>query len=251
MLFSIITVAKDNLEGLKKTYESLKVQNFQSFEWIVVDGDSTDGSKEFLFTTDSDWLSEPDEGIYDAMNKGINHSGSDYLLFLNAGDEIADAKTLDHLAALIKNNPDFIFGDSLEDLGRGKKAYKKARPFKAWRQNMITHHQAMLYRREALEDVRYDPAYTIAADFDFTARFLLKGRTHAYLPEPVCVFKAGGVSQTNTETGREEQFQIREKLQLLPPALNKVLRALQKTTGQLRTYIPGLYWVIKSGGKAA
>lgn len=116
-LFSIITVTLNNIAGLKETHRSLKLQTFRDFEWIVMDGGSNDASADYLKTTDAQWHSEKDEGLYDAMNEGIARAKGDYLLFLNAGDMFADAGILEEIAKHAEKKPDFIYGDALETQG--------------------------------------------------------------------------------------------------------------------------------------
>ena len=92
MKLSIITVNLNNLEGLKKTYESVVSQTFTDYEWLVIDGGSTDGSREFIEQHQDKfayWCSEPDKGIYNAMNKGIVRAKGEYLNFMNSGDYFA------------------------------------------------------------------------------------------------------------------------------------------------------------------
>lgn len=98
---SIVTINFNNLDGLKKTTESVINQIGRDFEWIIIDGGSTDGSKEYIISLNDNlnrngwnpisyWCSEPDKGIYNAMNKGINKVDGEYLLFLNSGDNLVD-----------------------------------------------------------------------------------------------------------------------------------------------------------------
>ena len=97
MLVSIITVNFNHLEGLKRTYESIVSQTFTDYECIVIDGGSTDGSREFIEQHQDRfayWCSEKDNGIYHAMNKGIRQAKGEYLNFMNAGDAFACSKTL-------------------------------------------------------------------------------------------------------------------------------------------------------------
>lgn len=257
MLFSILTVSYNNLSGLKKTYASLNSQISRDFEWIIVDGGSTDGSAEFLEAIKAHFTSAPDKGIYDAMNKGLKRACGDYILFLNAGDCLTEPGTLQKIAAALENaedgRPDFIYGDSLEEITHNKKLcklYKKARSHKYYRQNMITHHQAMLYRRETLKDLRYDLSYKIAADFDFTARFLASidqtGKV-LYLSFPLCIFEAGGLSQSNMKQGRQEQFLIRKKQGLMSLPLNILFYITQSFAGYGRKLFPNFYWRFKKG----
>ena len=97
MTLSIITINYNNLEGLKKTIESVCSQTYRDYEWIVIDGGSTDGSRELIEENKSHihyWVSEPDNGIYHAMNKGIAQAKGDYCQFLNSGDYYIAPNTL-------------------------------------------------------------------------------------------------------------------------------------------------------------
>ena len=88
MRFGVVTVTYNNIQGLRKTSESVLAQSFEDFEWIVVDGGSTDGTMEFLSNLDQSrvrFLSEKDDGIYDAMNKGIDRTRADYCIFMKCG----------------------------------------------------------------------------------------------------------------------------------------------------------------------
>jgi glycosyltransferase involved in cell wall biosynthesis len=96
---SIITINYNNLEGLKRTVESVVNQTWQEFEYIIIDGGSTDGSAAFIAScsdTIDYWVSEPDNGIYNALNKGIQKATGEYLLFLNSGDHIYSAAVLEN-----------------------------------------------------------------------------------------------------------------------------------------------------------
>ena len=96
-LISIITINFNDKIGLQRTFDSVFAQDFNDFEYIVIDGGSNDGSKELIEeNTDkiSYWISEPDKGIYNAMNKGIKVANGEYLLFLNSGDKFYNKKSL-------------------------------------------------------------------------------------------------------------------------------------------------------------
>lgn len=232
-LFSIITVTKDNTPGLLATRRSIDAQSCRNFEWIVIDGDSTDGTKEIL---PANAISEPDNGLYDAMNKGLERARGDYLLFLNAGDTLADMDILATLTRAAKGQPDFMYGDALETGG----SYKKARPHDKGAWGMFTHHQAMLYRRERIGGLRYDTDYEIAADYDFTARFLKNALSIHYIPAALCIFETGGVSQRNMTRGRKEQFRAR-KLHGVKPWKNMAVYAGQTVAAAVKKSAPGFY----------
>ena len=116
--FSIVTVTRENLAGLKATWDSVCGQTGADFEWVVIDGASKDGSADWLAGLDRTsvrYVSAPDGGIYDAMNKGVAMAGGEYLLFLNAGDKLASPTVLrDVRERLGDRRPDILYGDSFE-----------------------------------------------------------------------------------------------------------------------------------------
>lgn len=245
-VFSIISVSLNNLPGLQKTDLSLKIQSFQDFEWIVMDGGSTDGTAEYLSHTRASWISKPDGGIFDGMNRGLARASGDYVIFLNAGDKLAFANTLARIYNFIKSEkrtPDFIYGDSLEGTD-----YKPARPHTDLKLGMFTHHQAMIYRRESLHGFCYDTRYTIAADYDFTAQALRTARHVMYFPLPVCVFEPGGVSQKQAGGGRMEQALVRHRQKIANIFENAAIYLLQTAVWTARGIAPKLYWHVKSSG---
>lgn len=256
--FSIITVTLNNLHGLQKTYKSIENQTLDDFEWIVIDGESTDGSIDFLRKQRSasrsaryphSFISEKDDGIYDAMNKGIEQAKGHYLLFLNAGDELATPDILKILKPYTEKKPNFICGDALEpQKNNSKPIYKPARRYKNLIWGMITHHQAMLYRRHTIRDykMRYSLRYKIASDYDFTARFLLKAKKVTYVHKPICLFEQGGISQQQAALGRKEQYMIREQLEMVSVQKNLWILMVQATSWRLHTLSPDLYHSLKS-----
>ena len=251
-LISIITVSRNNLAGLRRTYESLDTSLSTLTEWIVIDGASNDGSQDFLNTTHADYLSEADNGIYDAMNKGITRAKGQYLYFLNAGDQLANdtimTRICDEINARIKP-PAFIYGDAWEEDLQGHTFYKSARSFYQFDYGMITHHQAMLYRRPDRDHLYYDTKYQIAADYDFTLRFLalnsVSNDAILKISAPICIFEPGGVSQIHVKTGRCEQFDIRKRLQICSSFRNMQIYYMQTMLMWLRYLSPNTYWKLR------
>lgn len=216
--FSIITITKNNFHGLKKTKQSVESQTYTDFEWVVIAADV-----------------EPDNGIYDAMNKGIDRADGDYLIFMNAGDCFADENTLAMIAAQCP--ADFIYGDAIED-GHSK----PARHHSKIARGLITHHQAMVFSRQVVGERRYDEHYPIAADYKFTIEHIAQSKKCVYIPMPLCVFESGGVSQQNAAQGRAEQIAIRFAL-----GLNSPFTPLWQWTAQtFRKYAPTLYLKLRS-----
>ncbi len=244
-LFTIITISKNNRDGLKKTATSIKEQEFTDFQWIIVDAVSTDGTNDDLATYDATILCEADDGPYDGMNKGLDLALGKYIIFMNAGDCFAQTQTLQKLRdAVWISKPDFVYGDAWETDGR-RTSYKPARSYLKADKGMFTHHQAMLYKRSLIRKLRYDTNYTIAADYDFTLQFLNLAKTCLYVPIPICVFRAGGISQKNVRLGRSEQFAIREKHGTVSRPKNALTYALQTVSWGFRACAPGLYWALK------
>lgn len=212
--FSIITITKGNPQGFWRTKASVEAQDYTGYEWIVIDGDK-----------------EPDAGIYDAMNKGIDRACGNYLIFMNAGDVFAAPDVLTRVAASLKNTPDFIYGDAYEG-----PHYKPARH--DIRAGMITHHQAMFYRRGSL---RYDLKYRIAADYKFTIE-AIQAANILYLPFAICVFEEGGVSQRKSALGQSEQQAIRLEFGIPSARVN----FMQIAARWLKRVFPSAYWALRS-----
>lgn len=242
-LISIITVTKDNLAGLTRTAKNIQVQTFTDYEWIVVDGLSEDGTAEYLATLqNAKIIREKDSGIYDAMNKGIDAAKGEYLIFMNAGDVFGDRFVLGKISeALQQQRPDFLYGDALESSGFYKRALGIG--WTSW--GMITHHQAMVYRRDKLKKMRYDTSLKIAADYGFTMRFLRNAKKIHYLPLPLCVFEDGGISQRNQKEGRLEQFSIRRGTGT-PGFYNMLILWGQTATSLLKEKFPDAYYNCRS-----
>lgn len=230
MHFSIITITKNNAEGFAKTMASVESQIFTDYEWIVIDGDK-----------------EPDNGIYDAMNKGIDRANGDFLIFMNAGDEFASPYTLNIIAPY--DGADFIYGDSIEG-GH----IKRAKSYRKIGGGMITHHQAMVYRRDILnsvivenigilaEPIRYDETYNLAADYKFTIEFLMRTSRVHYIPQPLCIFEQGGVSQQYAALARNQETQIRDQLGVYAPYTS----TRQISAYYLRKYAPWIYLKLRN-----
>ena len=248
MQFSIITVTKDNLAGLRKTAESVENQYNHDYEWLVIDGGSQDGTADFLPNTNALWISEPDSGLYDAMNKGITRARGDYMIFMNAGDCFADTDVLHYLHQIITDTQtDFIYGDAYEAYdAAGHVFYKPARGYSRMAFGMPTHHQAMLYHRTLIDGMRYNTAYPIAADYELTCRAVQRAQKVEYVPWAICIFEYGGLSRQKDTQGQREQYYIRKNLDLCPGWQNAAIAARQWLCNRLRANAPGLYRRLRS-----
>jgi putative colanic acid biosynthesis glycosyltransferase len=217
MQLTIITVVKNDLTGLKKTYDSLISQRFKDFEWIVVDGVSTDGTTEYVKSLpkfEGIIISENDSGIFDAMNKGLLLSSGDFVVFLNAGDYFTDDNVLfDVMTTLdLGDGIDLIYGDSSEVHEDGKIYLKNARSYLNIYYGMFACHQSMFYRTSIAINVLFNVQFRIAGDYDFTSRFLKKTQNVKYIERSLCVFDLNGVSRKNELQGRRENWRVQREV---------------------------------------
>lgn len=248
---AIVTVVRDDLSGLLATRASLRAQTVPAYDWFVADGASTDGTAGWLARHGAEaawWRSAPDRGLYDAMNIALDavadrSPACSHVLFLNAGDRLADDRVLERLLPALADHPDFglLYGDALEVRADGRLAVKPARSHRRAALGMFTHHQAMIYRLAALAGVRFDLRHALAADYAFTLTVLNRGGPAQRLPLPVCIFAAGGRSQQDPARGRMEQAIIRRELLGLGWPVNATLWGLQWLALSLRQKIPWLY----------
>lgn len=213
--FSIITICLNEADAIRKTCESIVEQTSRDFEWIVVDGASTDGTLGVLekFRKRIDCLmSEKDEGIYDAMNKGIALASGRYVIFMNGGDAFAAKNVLEKVA----NAPqkDLIYGDLFFDhVGGKRKSYSDNLENGYLLKNMIAH-QAAFYRRELFTKFGvFDTTYRMAGDYEFFVRLMEKGKvSHHHCPTPLAVFNTDGISgdKRYRTTRKQENHRIRK-----------------------------------------
>lgn len=254
--FTIITICKDNLNGLKNTYNSLVGQCFSNFDWVVIDGQSKDGSLDFLKNINFPgfvYVSEPDSGIYDAMNKGVDLSSGEYLIFMNSGDSFYNFDVLLKLSNLIQksSSPDFIYGDSLEFDKNKNKYYKKSLPHKMLWYGMFTHHQSMVYKRKFIGETRYDISYKIASDYAFTCRLLARKKNPkiVYFPEPICIFERGGITSNphNHWIGMREQSKVCRDILNLNFFQRIIILVLHMGKHFVMKYFSSLHSVIRYG----
>lgn len=199
-LFSIVTIAFNAAEALRRTLESVNAQTFGGVEQIVVDGGSTDGSVELIARCGRRvtwWVSEADGGIADAFNKATRRASGDYICYLNAGDVLVTDHVLEQVAAHLgqstASEPTIYFGDfisSHEGVQRLHRASAALHDF-AW-ENPINHQSAFVPRGLALAHP-YDVRLTLGMDYDFWLR-AMKAARFEKLPLPVAIFELGGRS---------------------------------------------------------
>lgn len=200
---SIITVNFNNLPGLKKTMKSVLFQKYANIEYIIIDGGSTDGSKEFIMSHQdkiSYWCSEKDKGIYDGMNKGIAKATGEYVLFLNSGDYFSCSTILKDIFKKKKYDDDLLIGRQLYIDESGKKGISPKLRISDF---SITYflsstipHQATFIKRNLFEKIGcYDISYKVSADWVFWIKAVVKNKcTIKLINKKISYMEIGGVS---------------------------------------------------------
>ncbi|HRQ82088.1 MAG TPA: glycosyltransferase [Azospirillaceae bacterium] len=239
------TVVLNDLPGLLATRDSLRRQSFRDFEWLVADGGSSDGTAAWLAAHSGEcawWRSGPDLGPYDAMNRCLDQVRADAVLFLNAGDTLANDRALAGAMRLMAEaGADYVYADALERTPTGALGLKPARSYRLAPFGMFAHHQAMIYRMALIGRLRYDLSYPIGADYDFTLSFLAARARVARLKAPLCVFQGGGASFHRAAEGRWEQARIRRRRYPIATLWNMPLLSIQWMAFTFRTLFPGAY----------
>lgn len=226
MLLSIITINRNNASGLKKTMQSVLDQGFKDFEYVVVDGASTDGSVDVIkrfasaFGERLKWISEPDKGIYNAMNKGIRMAGGDYVEFLNSGDCLASNDVVGRMmGALGKEQfPSILYGNMIKvfpDGHRFKDLCFAGREisFLGFYTGTLNHSPAYI-RKSLFEKYGiYDESLRIVSDWKWYLQAIILGEEKpVYADIDVTLFDMTGISETNKELDKAERKKVLSEL---------------------------------------
>lgn len=215
MKLSIITINYNNKAGLQKTIDSVVAQTWRDFEWIVIDGGSTDGSKELIEQYQQHfayWCSEPDKGVYNAMNKGIEKAKGEYLNFMNSGDSLQEETVLE---TVFKEDlyGDMLYGDWNMVVDNDKSVLMKSPTrislYFFYSSNIC--HQAMFIKLSVLKKTGYDETFHVYADWARWIRMCLEGATFQYIPVVVCEFDArDGLSRRDLQRLNQEKERLLE-----------------------------------------
>lgn len=231
---SIITIVYNNVRDIEHTILSVINQTYQNIEYIIVDGASTDGTLDIINTYRGSidiLISEKDNGIYDAMNKGLKKASGEYVLFLNSGDELYDNHTIQTIVEK-GNNADIIYGETkLVDEDRkivGDRRHKTPAEFdwQSFKYGMNICHQAIYVKRTIAEP--YDLEYQLSADIDWVIRSAKKAKTTKNVNTYVARYLVGGMSQKRHRQSLKERFNIFKKhYGTVPNLINHVIIALR------------------------
>ena len=196
-LVTVVTVVLNGRDFLEKTIQSVLGQTYENVEYIVIDGGSTDGTLDIVKKYDDRmdyWLSEPDKGIYDAMNKGTELASGEWINFMNAGDWFHEDGVISRVFAQDRSRCDLIYGNhEVSYGGRFSKILKAGHVEELWK-GMNCCHQSVFTRTSLVSENGFNIENTISADFELIYRLKNDGRRFVYTDETVATVQAGGLS---------------------------------------------------------
>lgn len=232
MKISIITVTYHAEATLERTLQSVAQQTYPDIEHLIIDGASTDRTLEIARQyPHATVFSEPDKGLYDAMNKGLQRATGDYLCFLNAGDKLHSKETLAHIASSVSDGSPIgvIYGDThiVDAQGQFLRNRRLTPPehltWQSFKDGMLVCHQAFYINRQIA--LSYDTTYRFSADFDWCIRCMKKGEKRGmqnlYVHEPLADYLVEGMTTANHKASLKERFKIMAKHYGLLPTIGQ------------------------------
>ena len=253
MKISIITITYNSAKTLQRALDSVHSQHYADIEHIIVDGGSTDGTKELIeayaqrtkdngqWTMEVRWISEKDDGIYNALNKGIRMATGDVIGFLHSDDMLFCADSIGQIAAAFEQtNADVVYGD-LQYCSNGKVIRRwKSNDFhpSSLKYGWMPPHPTVYVRKEVYEQVgEYDEWFRISADYDMMLRIFSAGYKTHYIPEVLVSMETGGASNRNPKarlTKTQEDFLVLKKNHIGAGLLTVACKQLRKVRQFLR-----------------
>ena len=224
MKFTIITINYNNCDGLEKTIQSVVNQTYQDFEYIIIDGGSIDGSvdviKKYAGRIDY-WVSEPDNGVYNAMNKGITKSHGEYLNFMNSGDSFYDNEVLEKIASM-KINADFIGGKTFDNNTKSYEDLENGDFFELHLIKGTLCHQSTFTKGNLLRGCGYREDLKIVSDWAFILKkVLIEGNSLCYIDVVVSVIDGTGISSDHRPTWSERD-KVKQEYRLKYPTFRYI-----------------------------
>ena len=221
---SVITVVYNNVNDIERTMLSVLNQTYTNIEYIVIDGNSTDGTLREIkkYWNKIKLISEKDEGIYDAMNKGLSIATGDYVLFMNSGDEIYSRDTVAKVFATA-NDADVYYGETEmidadgQSLGQRRHRAPENFTWRSFKYGMSISHQAIYIRRSLTEP--YDAKYQLSADIDWILKSAKKAKAIVRVDGYVAKYLVGGMSKQKHQQSLKERFDIMKHYYGLVPTL--------------------------------
>lgn len=234
-ILSIITINYNNAQGLKKTMDSVVNQSFKNFEYIIIDGGSTDNSKQIIEQYQSKvtyWVSEKDKGIYNAMNKGIQQTKGNYLLFLNSGDYLADDNVLDNV---FKSNitADIAYGNMLIEHSNGaiEQGYMPDKiTFKQMIVDTLWHPVSFIKKSLFDKYGLYNEELKIVSDYDFFFKTIIMNSVSTqHIGLTISVYNLNGLSSLPENKVKEHTERKKVITSYLPSLIVEFIEEYRNT----------------------
>jgi len=211
---TVVTVVRNGERYLERTILSVLDQANNSIELIIIDGNSSDGTLDIIKRYDNKiayWSSEPDQGIYDAMNKGVDHATGDWIIFLNAGDAFADAQVLSRLMPELNDTVDVLYGRHEEVFSERASRQPALGNVKDLWKGMVFCHQSMVVRTTIMKRSKFNIQNSISADFEFIASLHSQQQRFSSLDMVISRVLADGYSSLNNLAMIREQWLISKR----------------------------------------
>jgi glycosyltransferase involved in cell wall biosynthesis len=238
-LVSVVTVVYNSVTSIEATIESVLSQSTDKFEYIIIDGGSTDGTLNLIEKYKnrlSYFVSEKDNGIYSAMNKGVNVAKGDYCIFMNSGDAFCHPNVLSEISPVLKSMANgIVYGDVMTVRKEGVPVLKRAEE-PGNKHRMYFCHQSAFACTHLLKKFPFDETYKMSADFKFFKQCYQHHIPFVHVPIPIAVFNLHGISKVQRLRGLRENIRvisendrgfekIRLLLRILPSYLFKQVRS--------------------------
>ena len=212
-MISIIVVCFNSAKTIKRSIESIIGQDNQDYEIIFIDGGSTDGTLDIIasYEVPKSVYSEKDEGIYDAMNKGLSVANGEYLLYLNSDDYFTDSSALGYIQKACVKGPDFIFGDIRYALGEKILRRWCSDISRVSILNAASHipHASLTVKKSIMQKLNgFDTKFDFAADFDLIFRLLNITANYVYIPQELVEMAHGGKTSSGVSSWYRQQLEI-------------------------------------------
>jgi glycosyltransferase involved in cell wall biosynthesis len=210
---TVVTVTYNAEEHLEQTIKSVIEQDYPNIEYIIIDGASTDKTIDIIKRYEryiTYWISEPDVGIYDAMNKGIDVATGEWINFMNAGDSFCHTNTISKVINDSEVNDDLISGD-ISYINNNIKRYLKAPGTINALNGMFCFHQTLFTKTSIMKQYKFSLEFKIAGDYDFVLKCFMNGFNFKFLDFGIANFIAGGFAELNPIKGRIEDMFIQSK----------------------------------------
>lgn len=216
--FTVVTVCFNAQKTISKTVNSVLAQDYDNYEYIIIDGASTDSTLKILNSVRDDHLkikSEPDKGIYDAMNKALDMSSGDFLIFLGSDDLFYSKAVLSNVSKRIKSYADIVYGNVVQMKGNVVYSGKFSRWM--WGYKNICH-QSIFYPRNIYKSQQYKLKYRLAADWAYNLELLRKGYKYVYVNQLISFYNNVDGASSNAI---DEVF-LRDRKKLIISAVGKL-----------------------------